>query len=170
MLAITSYPLDIYEADAAKAGAQGIIAKNDFKMLTQAIATVHDGGILPANVPFETADFHIAFYLRRWVSISLLGLMLIADFAEMKLMQDPIDSFIGFASNDIFVFCIGILLAAMELTVQARQMEHNLRIASHLHSAVASELSSSRFACRATTISSSERTTATSRHITPSMS
>ena len=56
VLAITSYPLDIYETEAAEAGAQGIIAKDDFKMLAQAIAIVHDGDVLPANAPFETAE------------------------------------------------------------------------------------------------------------------
>ena len=56
VLAITSYPLDIYETEAAEAGAQGIIAKDDFKMLAQAIAIVHDGDVLPANTPFETAE------------------------------------------------------------------------------------------------------------------
>lgn len=53
---ITSYPLDIYETEAAEAGAQGIIAKDDFKMLAQAIAIVHNGDVLPANTPFETAE------------------------------------------------------------------------------------------------------------------
>lgn len=56
VLAITSYPLDIYEMEAAEAGAQGIIAKDDFKMLAQAIAIVHNGDVLPANTPFETAE------------------------------------------------------------------------------------------------------------------
>lgn len=56
VLAITSYPLDIYETEAAEAGAQGIIAKDDFKMLAQAIAIIHGGGVLPANTPFETAE------------------------------------------------------------------------------------------------------------------
>ena len=49
VLAITSYPLDIYEMEAAEAGAQGIIAKDDFKMLAQAIAIVHNGDVLPAG-------------------------------------------------------------------------------------------------------------------------
>lgn len=42
----------------------------------------------------------------------------------------------------ICCICIGILLATTERTAQAKQMEHNLWIASHLHSAVTSELSS----------------------------
>lgn len=86
--------------------------------------------------------FYIAFYLRRWASSGVLCLLLIAEFVETKLIQDPIDVFIGFASEDLFVFCIGILLATTERTVQAKQVEHNLQIASHLHSAVTSELSS----------------------------
>ena len=86
--------------------------------------------------------FYIAFYLRRWASGGVLCLLLIAEFLEMKLMEGSIDAFVGFASEDLFVFCIGILLATTERTAQAKQMEHNLRIASHLHSAVTSELSS----------------------------
>lgn len=86
--------------------------------------------------------FYTAFYLRRWASIGLLSLMLIAEFIATELPHDPIDYFIGAASIDIFVFCIGVLLATTERTVQTRQMEHNLQIASHLHSAVTSELSS----------------------------
>ncbi|AMK57684.1 hypothetical protein [Bifidobacterium angulatum] len=86
--------------------------------------------------------FYIAFHLRRWASGGVLCLLLIAEFVETKLVQDPIDSFIGFASSDIVVFCIGVLLATTERTAQAKQVEHNLRIASHLHSAVTSELSS----------------------------
>lgn len=86
--------------------------------------------------------FYIAFHLRRWASGGVLCLLLIAEFVETKLVQDPIDSFIGFASSDIVVFCIGVLLATTERTIQAKQMEHNLQIASRLHSAVTSELSS----------------------------
>lgn len=86
--------------------------------------------------------FYIAFYLRRWASGGVLCLLLIAEFLEMKLMKGSIDAFVGFASEDLFVFCIGILLATTERTAQAKQVEHNLRIASHLHSAVTSELSS----------------------------
>lgn len=85
--------------------------------------------------------FYIAFYLRRWASGGVLCLLLIAEFLEMKLMEGSIDAFVGFASEDLFVFCIGIL-ATTERTAQAKQVEHNLRIASHLHSAVTSELSS----------------------------
>ena len=86
--------------------------------------------------------FYIAFHLRRWASSGVLCLLLIAEFVEMKLMEGSIDTFVGFASEDLFVFCIGILLATTERTAQAKQMEHNLQIASHLHSAVTSELSS----------------------------
>lgn len=101
---------------------------------TLAAANVYWGKLL--------SIFYIAFYLRRWASSGVLCLLLIAEFVEMKLIQDPIDSFIGFASEDLFVFCIGILLATTERTVQAKQIEHNLQIASHLHSAVTNELSS----------------------------
>lgn len=86
--------------------------------------------------------FYTAFYLRRWASIGVLCMVFVAELVETKLFQDPIDSFIGAASGDIFVFCIGVLLATEERTVQAKQMEHNLQIASSLHSAITSELSS----------------------------
>lgn len=86
--------------------------------------------------------FYTAFYLRRWFSISLLSLMLIAELTVTELSHEPIDYFIGTASIDIFLFCVGLLLATTERTIQAKQMEHNLQIASHLHSAVTSELSS----------------------------
>lgn len=57
ILAFTSYPLDIYAADAAEAGAQGIISKDDFTMLAKALAMIRNGGMLPtASVTFETAE------------------------------------------------------------------------------------------------------------------
>ena len=56
ILAFTSYPLDAYAADAAEAGAQGIISKDDFTMLAKALAVIHDGGVMPTNVHFETAE------------------------------------------------------------------------------------------------------------------
>lgn len=62
VLAITSYPLDIYETEAAEAGAQGIIAKDDFKMLAQAIAIIHGGGVLPANTPLRNSRKRIRPY------------------------------------------------------------------------------------------------------------
>ncbi|MBW3095174.1 response regulator transcription factor [Bifidobacterium sp. 64T4] len=59
ILAFTSYPLDMYAADAAQAGAQGIIAKNDFMALAKAVRCVQENGVFPyaaqEDSQFETA-------------------------------------------------------------------------------------------------------------------
>lgn len=60
ILAFTSYPLDMYAADAAQAGVQGIITKNDFMTLAKAVRSVHEDGVFPytsqEDVIFETAE------------------------------------------------------------------------------------------------------------------
>ena len=49
-------------AHATMLGEQGIIAKDDFKMLAQAIAIVHDGDVLPANTPLRNSRKRIRPY------------------------------------------------------------------------------------------------------------
>ena len=62
ILAFTSYPLDMYAADAAQAGVQGIITKNDFMTLAKAVRSVHEDGVFPytsqEDVIFETRKPH----------------------------------------------------------------------------------------------------------------
>lgn len=55
ILAITSYPIELYAADAADAGAQGIIGKKDMRMLQQAVRCVADGGTMPSS---DAPDVH----------------------------------------------------------------------------------------------------------------
>lgn len=60
MLAITSYPIELYASDAAEAGAQGIIGKTDMRDLQRAIRIVATGGTVPSqaapDVRFDDAE------------------------------------------------------------------------------------------------------------------
>lgn len=49
MLAITSYPIELYASDAAEAGVQGIIGKKDMRDLRRAIRVVGCGGTAPSR-------------------------------------------------------------------------------------------------------------------------
>ena len=60
ILAITSYPLPVFAAQAAEHGAQGIIGKENIRDIIQAIPRLTDGAVLPApaqcrNVTFRSA-------------------------------------------------------------------------------------------------------------------
>lgn len=60
ILAITSYPLPVFAAQAAEHGAQGIIGKENIRDIIQAIPRLTDGAVPPApaqcrNVTFRSA-------------------------------------------------------------------------------------------------------------------
>lgn len=56
ILAITSFPMEMYAGSVAAAGAQGIIAKRDLKSVAQAIYAVHDGRV------WDTTGLGCAFH------------------------------------------------------------------------------------------------------------
>lgn len=55
ILAITSYPLERYAAEAATSGAQGIIAKQEYHAIASAIRTLAGGGTIPSPIDLDPA-------------------------------------------------------------------------------------------------------------------
>ncbi|KFJ08403.1 response regulator transcription factor [Bifidobacterium tsurumiense] len=58
ILAITSFPLHVYAALAAEAGAQGIVPKRSLAVIRSAVTTLLSGGIWASSI--EDVEFHTA--------------------------------------------------------------------------------------------------------------
>lgn len=85
---------------------------------------------------------YLAFYLRRAPSVTVVVLLITMEALETYRSGMPIDYLVGTATIDFVAYLIGVLFTHEEHLSQLRLMERNQLIASDLHSAITSELSS----------------------------
>lgn len=85
---------------------------------------------------------YLAFYLRRAPSVTVVVLLITMEALETYRSDMPIDYLVGTATIDFVAYLIGVLFTHEEHLSQLRLMERNQLIASDLHSAITSELSS----------------------------
>lgn len=85
---------------------------------------------------------YLAFYLRRAPSVTAVVLLITMEALETYRSGMPIDYLVGTATIDLVAYLIGVLFTHEEHLSQLRLTERNQLIASDLHSAITSELSS----------------------------